>query len=126
VQLWCANDWSSAVAAGTGAVADGGSHGGAVAFNTQEFGTVDSPFNVYAFNEECKEGEECEDTSDTLKRECGISEEQYTALLNTRFRKVVCPFGVVIAGTDLYPTANIKYAANVVANLLDPTGTGEA
>jgi hypothetical protein len=47
-------------------------------------------------------------------------------LLNSRFSKIVCPFGVVVAGTELYPVGNMHYAAKVVASLLDPENEGVA
>jgi len=58
-------------------------------------------------------------------RECDMREEQYTALRNSRFTKLICPFGVVVAGTELYPEANLHYAANVVGSLLDPDNDGK-
>jgi len=33
-------------------------------------------------------------------------------------------WGVVIAGTENFPPENMKYIANVVAELLDPDSTG--
>jgi len=38
---------------------------------------------------------------------------------------LVCPFGVVIAGTNLFPKANIHYSAKLIATLLDPSSKGE-
>jgi len=64
-------------------------------------------------------------TREEIKVECNISNEQFDALLATRFKKMVCPFGVVIAGTSLFPSPNIHYTANVVANLLDPAEKGK-
>ena len=57
--------------------------------------------------------------------ECNISEEQYTILENSRLRKLICPFGVATAGTNQFAWTNLHYTATVVANLLDPAGTGK-
>jgi len=37
---------------------------------------------------------------------------------------VICPFGIVIAGTDRYPESNMHYTANVIAAYLDRTNDG--
>lgn len=55
-----------------------------------------------------------------------MTESQYNSLASSRFTKIVCPFGVVVAGTSLYPVSNMHYAANVVASLLDSKNTGSA
>ena len=42
------------------------------------------------------------------------------------FIKIVCPYGVVIAGTSGSHDIDLNYAANVVGDLLDPNSEGEA
>jgi len=44
--------------------------------------------------------------------------------LKSRFRKLVCPFGVVIAGTELFPWSNIHFIAKPIVLELDPQKTG--
>ena len=39
--------------------------------------------------------------------------------------KMVCPFGVVIAGTNLFAESNLFFTGKVIANLLDPTSSGK-
>ena len=46
--------------------------------------------------------------------------------MKAKFTKMSCPFGVVIAVDPTYPDSMVKYASNLVANILDPTGTGKA
>ena len=40
------------------------------------------------------------------------------------FTKVACPFGVLVAGTDGYPENDLKFGANVIAEILDPEQNG--
>jgi len=46
------------------------------------------------------------------------------ALVKDTFAKIICVWGVVVAGTATMPDQNLQFAANVMANLLDPNGTG--
>jgi hypothetical protein len=46
-------------------------------------------------------------------------------LLNSQFKKIICPFGVIIAGTDMFAWTNLHFTALVIANLLDPQNRGK-
>lgn len=41
------------------------------------------------------------------------------------FKKIMCPYGILLAVKNNYPDDGIKYAANLVGQLLDPEGNGE-
>jgi len=101
-----------------GATADGGSHGGNSSISKIKVLKAKSKFILYKMKDE-------ELMEKDVLRECGMRKEQYTALRNSRFTKFMCPFGIVVAGTELYPEANLHYAANVVGSLLDPDNTGK-
>jgi len=45
-------------------------------------------------------------------------------LIKDGFTKIVCVWGVVVAGIPTMPDSNMLYAANVVAELMDPEQTG--
>ena len=45
--------------------------------------------------------------------------------MTSRFKKLVCPFGVAVAGTNQFAATNIHYTARVIANLLDPKSSGK-
>jgi hypothetical protein len=57
--------------------------------------------------------------------ECEISKEQFAEMLNSRFKQLICPFGVAITGTKLFSESNLIYTAKVIANILDPDQSGE-
>jgi hypothetical protein len=40
------------------------------------------------------------------------------------YTKYICAYGVLIVGTNDYPDANMLYAANTIANILDPANNG--
>jgi hypothetical protein len=54
-----------------------------------------------------------------------MSVDQYQELLKSRFKKLICPFGVAITGTKLYSNSNLIYTAKVIANILDPDQSGK-
>ena len=55
----------------------------------------------------------------------GIEKYKFNSLKSAGFTKGVCPFGVLIVGTDDYPGGYLQYAANIVANLLDSDSSGK-
>ena len=64
-------------------------------------------------------------TTKLLSAECGYDQPFQDMLVNAGFRKVVCVWGTVVAGSPRMPDANMQYAANVFAQFLDPDATGK-
>ena len=56
---------------------------------------------------------------------CGSWSIATRASLTAIYSKYVCAYGVLIVGTAAYPDENMLYAANLVANVLDPESTGK-
>lgn len=54
----------------------------------------------------------------------GLDSAKISSLKSNGFTKGVCPFGVLIVGTDNYPSSYMQFAANTVANLLDADADG--
>jgi len=57
--------------------------------------------------------------------ECGLREDKQASLVEHGFGKIVCVWGVLIAGTPKMLDSHLLYAANVAAEFLDPEGTGK-
>lgn len=55
----------------------------------------------------------------------GLDSNRIESLTSNGFTKGVCPFGVLIVGTDSYPSSYLQFSANVVANLLDADADGQ-
>ena len=70
---------------------------------------ISSPFDVYAVDDTCG---------------CQVPPKKAKAMKARGFTKVACPFGVLIAGTDGYPENDLKFGANVIAEILDPEQNG--
>ena len=69
-----------------------------------DFGPVDTPFELM--------------TPDAAREECGLSQDTAKNLAKVHFDKVMCPFGVLVIGHKEVPANNVKFAANVIAELL--------
>ena len=58
--------------------------------------SVSSPFEIYDLTN-------IDEIESQLLDECKLTDEQLTSMINTHFTKLVCPFGVIMAGTDMMP-----------------------
>ena len=38
------------------------------------------------------------------------------------FKKITCPYGILISASSSYPDNGMIHTANIIANLLDPNG----
>ena len=56
----------------------------------------------------------------------GITSAMLTSLTTAGYSKAVCPFGILMVGTDVYDDSYLQYAANVAANFMDPDHDGVA
>lgn len=54
-----------------------------------------------------------------------MTSDEKNSLVTAGYTKSVCPFGILIVGTSLYDDSYMQYAANVVANLMDPDHNGD-
>jgi len=60
------------------------------------------------------------------KKFCKLHKKLRKELMKNKFRKVMCPFGILLVATSDYPDELLKYGANIVANLVDNDGDGNA
>ena len=80
---------------------------------------VQSPFKIYKGDEFWgKVSELC-----PLNDKIASAKDKLTA---AKFTKFVCPFSVLIGGTDKFPDENLLYMANVLAYFLDHDNDGSA
>ena len=70
-----------------------------------DFGPVDTPFELM--------------TPDAAREGCGLSKSTAKHLANIDYDQVMCPFGVLVVGHNVVPANNVRFAANVIAELLD-------
>ena len=62
----------------------------------------------------------------TTDTSCMLSNSLRNELLDFEFTKIVCPFGVAVAGTASYPDSYLLIMANIIANILDADEDGIA
>jgi hypothetical protein len=63
-------------------------------------------------------------TSGTIDGCPDITYQQINSFNAKNYVFAVCPFGVLILGHKDVPENNMKFAANVIANLIDMNGNG--
>lgn len=64
------------------------------------------------------------DDKSAASKDCGPDTSLLKNVEKGGFDKVTCPFGVLIIGSDHVPENDVKFAANVLAQLLDPDENG--
>ena len=70
-----------------------------------DFGPVDTPFELM--------------TAHAARGKCGLSEDTAKHLAKINLDQIMCPFGVLVIASKEVPANNVKFAANVIAELLD-------
>ena len=56
---------------------------------------------------------------DAAHKGCGLSKSTAEHLAKIGYDQVVCPFGILVVGHKDISANNVKFAANVIAELLD-------
>ena len=57
---------------------------------------------------------------------CPLTSKTARDLEDNKFTQIICPFGIVVAGTTSFDVSLLEYAARVVAELVDGDGDGAA
>jgi hypothetical protein len=57
---------------------------------------------------------------------CPLTSKTARDLEDNKFTHIICPFGIVVAGTTSFDVSLLEYAARVVAELVDGDGDGAA
>ena len=57
---------------------------------------------------------------------CPLTSKTARDLEDNKFTQIICPFGIVVAGTTSFDHSLLEYAARVVAELVDGDGDGAA